>query len=153
MITEKMKNELLCEHLMYEIEMLNFSYHLWCNSQGRQSVINLCIDNMLLHSRNLMEFFYYSRNKKQQYARAVDYINNFANKIPAKYNKIKKDIQRRANPEVMHLGYKRISGTPPEKAWDIVSNYEAWKEIFEIFIFNLSDKYKKILQPKNDENE
>ena len=66
-----------------------------------------CLENFLLHSRNIIEFLYFKPDKN--YARAIYYLGNDVwatsfSSIPPKIN----DIIGRANREVTHLTFDRF---------------------------------------------
>lgn len=113
--------DFLAEHFMYEIEGLVYSVKMLAQygKSNDQPGINMCLDNFVAHGRNLLEFYYYPRSDKNDYARAVHYVDSktWEQARPPKTDLIR-ELERRASNEMVHLTFKRISGNPPEKKWD-----------------------------------
>jgi hypothetical protein len=100
--------------LLYSVKMLNQS-----GRNNDQSGINMALDNFVAHGRNLLEFFYYPKSNSYDYARATHFVDE-ANweKVRPQKTELIKELERRASNEMVHLSFKRISGTPPEKTWN-----------------------------------
>lgn len=136
----------LDEHFSYEVDMIFFSLKK-CIELGKTTENipnkNMAIENFLLHARNLLEFFYQPHNKNEKCSYAGHFFNNeddWGKICPNKTETIKQ-LEKRVHNEVTHLGYDRISGTPPEKSWDNQQLLKDFMAIIKIFIENTNDKY------------
>ncbi|MBE3128417.1 MAG: hypothetical protein IMZ60_01930, partial [Actinobacteria bacterium] len=67
----------LHEHIVYEIDMLYYSYSELINySKIREQLnINVFLEDFSLHARNLYEFFYNKGKKYKTDSRAYDFFN------------------------------------------------------------------------------
>lgn len=132
----------LGEHFCYEVEMLIFSIQRLSEANQRKEVgdINMSLETFLLHSRNLIEFFYFPPSK--EYARAVDFISlkTWDKVRPPKNEKIETFLAR-ANHEVSHLTYKRLYGDTNEKKWNWGEYFLVLFNITKVFLDNLPLKY------------
>lgn len=135
----------LKEHFFYEVEMLIYSAQklFEANQKNDTPGINMGLETFLLHSRNLIEFFYFDKNKNKEYARAVDFIN------PKKWNLVRPQrdesinkFLERANYEVSHLTYKRLYGETDDKKWIWGEYLLKLLGITRAFLDNLSPEYR-----------
>jgi hypothetical protein len=132
----------LNEHFCYEVEMLYFTavsikYYIIAGSQRE---LNMSLECFLSHGRNLLEFFYYK--PADNYARATHFIESdkWQQVKPEKTKNIT-ELERRASPEVAHLTFDRISGTPPEKLWDCSNCFYDLLEVTKKFINLLPNQF------------
>ncbi len=167
-LTDEDKKVYLDEHFCYEVEMLLYSFEQLtkctnivkdCNltsthistpnvgqfwEQSRDGNFgNMALETFLLHARNLREFFYRDDKGGHDDARAFEV---FKDKDP--WRKIRpnetdsiKEVKKRANKELAHLTYKRISGTPPEKGWEYGKILSDLLGVIEVFLGKLPEKY------------
>ena len=146
MPTQKEKKTFLNEHFLYEIQMMKnvvyYFHDLKKQDQLTHFHMNLIIDDFMLHARNLYEFFFHDKDQ-EDHARAQHFMKEgiqWKDIKPEKTSWIKK-LEVRANLEVSHLTYRRISGTPPEKAWDFMTMYIEFHDITHKFLLNVSEEY------------
>jgi hypothetical protein len=105
------------EHLMHELSMLwELAEILPQRTKGTAEYVAL-LESFAIHLRNLIEFFCFV--SEGDYVRAQEFFDDpSAWPARSKLTPNLKDALRRANEEVSHLTTGRISGSPPEKAWD-----------------------------------
>jgi len=105
------------EHLMHELSMLwELAEILPQRKQGTAEYVAL-LESFAIHLRNLIEFFCFV--SEGDYVRAQDFFDDpSAWPARSKLTPYLKDALKRASEEVSHLTTGRISGSPPEKAWD-----------------------------------
>lgn len=166
--TDEDKKEYLEEHLVYEVEMLLYSFgqltkctniveecsltstqistpnvtQFWGQSRDK-NFGNMALETFLLHARNLREFFYKDDKGRPDDARAFEL---FMDKDP--WKKLRpnetdsiKEVKNRADKELAHLTYKRISGTPPEKKWDCGKILFDLLGVVKVFLDKLPEQY------------
>ncbi|MDO8508186.1 MAG: hypothetical protein Q7S27_00715 [Nanoarchaeota archaeon] len=143
-ITSKEKNDLIREHFYYEVFMLiNLRNYLIDYFSGRNSLFtihqNVLINSILLHSRNLLEFFYYPIDKNNNYARARDFMIDWEKKIPNKTKAII-ELEKRTSNECTHLTYNRLVGLEHKK-WDLISMTNDLIKLIKLFLDNLPQTY------------
>ncbi len=119
MPSQKQKS-LALEHICYEIRRLLTWYALRIPAGNLpQSVINDRIELILIHVRNLLDFFEVSRATKAirpSLARPDDIVSeDFA--FPAQKIPIDPKVKGRIDKEVAHLTYTRCGLSPEEKQW------------------------------------
>ncbi|MBU4266496.1 MAG: hypothetical protein KKE96_04640 [Candidatus Altiarchaeota archaeon] len=148
------KRELLNEHFFYEFMMMRgilICYNSLKNialTYSKNLVFplgnNICVEETLLHARNLLEFFYYD-DISQDKASASEFM-----KKGVGWDRIRPDktklaginiVQKRVDCELAHLTYRRIAGTPPEKSFNFMQIYKDFKEVVDIFLANIDPKY------------
>lgn len=141
--TEKQKKEMIQEHFFYEvinllnIEILNRVN--WLDETSKQISINISVDNILLHSRNLFEFFYDEKAKKTNFAYANQFISNWKELKPNKTEQIKQ-MQKRVNNECSHLTYNRFISIE-HKSWNLYQLKMDFLKVTKIFLDNLSPEF------------
>ena len=134
------------EHFYYEVSMLIFAvrrlFEITRNGRRDQNSINMALETLLLHARNLREFFYAEMRQKDD-ARPENFagdIDKWKRERPEETDLIK-EVRERANKELAHLTYKRYYGTPPQKQW----NYEAvqtdFLKVVKVFLENVPQRY------------
>jgi hypothetical protein len=108
-----------------------------------QNFSNMAQETFLLHARNLREFFYRDDKQRLDDARAFEFFidkDSWRKLRPNETDSIK-EVKNRADKELAHLTYKRISGTPPEKLWDYRKIFFDFIEVIEVFLKQLPEKY------------
>ncbi len=114
------------DQFSYEVTQLIYGGQFYCSvlkhkdrfQNNTQFTIfkNIAIEHILLHSRNLLEFFYY-RGEEAKYARAYEYVKGWS---AGDKSAIIKELERRVNEEISHLSWKRLGVKPEEKSWDLI---------------------------------
>ena len=165
--SEKDKREYFEEHFLYEVSLFIYSFEQlamcpnivkeinqtstqvstpWVSQFGSQfrdgNSRNMALETFLLHARNLREFFYSDR-KRDDDARAFHFFpdKNSWEKLRPKETDSIRDIKNRANKEIAHLTYKRISGTPPDKNWDCGKILTDLLAVTKFFLDKLPKEY------------
>jgi len=147
--TEEEKAIFLNEHVSYEImELLNCCL-FWGSSQRHSNTINsrgqgqvflnIAIDHLLLHARNLLEFFCYKKAEDTAYASAESHIPEWTKPTlsPAMLG-----VQRRVNVEITHLVWKRLEiKTIEDKLWNPLDIADGFLVIINKFVSDLDKKY------------
>jgi hypothetical protein len=62
------KDQIITEHLPYEIDMLRYAYNRLQTPLQGQAEINVFIECFCVHARTLLDFFWDKKPKKQNYA-------------------------------------------------------------------------------------
>ena len=151
-LTDEQKKEFLREHFRYEVNMLRHSVYKLAQLGVRVGPdMNMAMETFTFHARNLIEFFY--GDKQPQYpcdARAYHFFEDkkvWEAARPQKTSNMDK-LMIRSGREMAHLTYLRISGTPPEKSWNVGQlNYEILEAV-KSFVGNLPNIY---LSPEIEE--
>lgn len=142
-LDDEEKKRYLREHFYYEVKMLDFAAaklaefaptDIWNR--------NMALETFLLHARNLKEFFYYKPCKP--YLRAYDFVENeteWDRDKPAEKTHWIKEVEGRADKELVHLTHGRIYGTPPEKKWDYGTIQRDFLKVVKHFLDHLPEKY------------
>ncbi len=144
-MSEEDLKKFINEHFVYEVDMLYYAATklLDLNKSASSSIneINLTLEAVVIHGRNLVEFFYYDNDDKN-YARAFHFINKseWSKQRPAITNPIS-ELRNRSSVEMAHLTYNRIEGTPPEKNWDWVPIVRDLLIASNIFLYLLPNMY------------
>jgi len=135
------------EHFYYEVSMLIFAVHrlFEITHSGRrdQSSINMALETLLLHARNLREFFY-AKPRRRDDARPEDFvgdIDKWKRERPEETDLIK-EVRERANKELAHLTYKRHYGIPPKKQWNYGAAQTDFLKVVKVFLENVPQRYR-----------
>jgi hypothetical protein len=118
------------EHLFYEVQM--FVSALAIQPGSDQFVMNLKVEDAVLHLRNLIEFFYPS-NPRPDDILAAHYVAGWDAKRPTITPLLEK-ARGRAGKELHHLTAQRIAGKTPEKAWDFGAIRNEMKAVVAAFL-------------------
>jgi hypothetical protein len=103
--TSEQQNDLLSEHLPYEVQMLNFAYNSLCAGPPSQAHINVLLEAFCLHARNLIDFFTEQSLTPKNYAGAKHYVSAY---LAFGGMAIKRDrLYAKINEQIAHLTYKR----------------------------------------------
>lgn len=143
----------LDEHFTYEVEMLYHAIVKWkkYHQPFDQNEINMSLECLFFHGRNLLEFFYYKPVKG--YSRATHFVdeNKWKQTCPSKTKNIL-ELERRTSNEVVHLTYNRIAGSPPEKQWDPIGCFKDLIAITKNFLNLLPNELQgeRIISLKNN---
>ena len=112
---DQKKREMLCEHLPYELEMLDSAY-CFLHSEADQAERdksprkkNAAIEVFWLHARNLDEFVRYSSGTAT--AAAADFTSG--DTFP--YEMETRDLVDKMNDQICHLKYGRVAGDHQDK--------------------------------------
>jgi hypothetical protein len=136
----------LNEHFVYEANALYYAavklHKLDKSTNKNNDEINMALESLILHGRNLFEFLYYDSNKSN-YMRANHYISNETWKTirPIK-TALLSDFEERASKEMAHLTYDRIADDSKEKIWACSALFGELLSVIKIFLNNLPDEYK-----------
>ena len=140
------KKELLKEHFLYEITMIEMivKHHMDIRNSHieDQFAKNIIVEIVTLHGRNLLEFFYHNKNK-QDYAHAFHFMKKdvvWKDIRPEKTESIR-ILEKRVNLEITHLTYKRIAGLPEHKKWVLKILYDDLMKVVCIFVNNVAEEY------------
>ncbi|MEK6932175.1 MAG: hypothetical protein AABW56_00060 [Nanoarchaeota archaeon] len=144
MLNQKDKLDMIREHFYYEVFMLiGIRNYLVDYFTGRNQLFvihqNIIINSILLHSRNLLEFFYYPKDKNNNYARAKDFVSNW-DKVVIKKIASLIELEKRTSNECLHLTYNRIAGVEHRK-WDLISTSNDLLILVKLFLDNLPKEY------------
>ena len=116
------------EHVYYEISMLYFvTQNLAKNPviYSHQYFLNLMIESMGIHIRNLLNFFYAPISKRyRDDILAEDFVSNLKH-YKKNRTKLKKlgYIKKRVSKQLVHLTYHRNKYNKKTKSWNFNSIY------------------------------
>jgi hypothetical protein len=102
------------EHLMHELSMF-WELADTLPQKKASTETSALVESFGVHLRNLIDFFY--REGRGDDVTAQDFLDTITTWKPGEPAPLTKAHQR-ANKELNHLTQARISGSPPEKAWD-----------------------------------
>ncbi len=103
------------EHLMHELSMLWETTEILRERKEGTAEYVAILESFAIHLRNLIDFFYRPGLDDDVVAR--NFLDLAVNWTPIEPPSLTK-AHKRANKELSHLTRSRISGNPPEKAWD-----------------------------------
>jgi len=134
------------EHVGYEIDMffgmveaLTQSSLIGASSAAVAARLkNAVIEAFVIHLRNLIDFLYLERPQPTDVVGA-DFCETgiWEAQRPAITSTLVA-ARVRANKEIAHLTSQRISGTPPEKAWEPASLAAEMKPLLQLFVTKAS---------------
>ena len=102
------------EHLLHELSML-WELAEDLPQKKASTETSALVESFGIHLRNLIDFFY--REGRRDDVTAQDFLDATTTWRPKEPLSLTK-AHERANKELSHLTQARISGNPPEKAWD-----------------------------------
>jgi hypothetical protein len=129
------KKKFLNEHFAYEVQMIIAAHQIHNAGatlfQANQIEIvkyiwykNIGIEGVLMHVRNLIEFYFDPVDNSGKYAKALDYLPDVWATQLEEYKKnnpnvmeVVNNIRDRTNDEIVHLGWERLNKTPLNKGW------------------------------------
>ena len=130
--------------------ILSFQSKLNINYDKTSFLNNLLIENFLLHSRGLMEFYFFDIKKfKDDDVLASDLIANWKKLRPYEYKDVEY-IKKRIDKELAHLTWSRKDPNDITRNWDLNEIFNILSHTTKIFINNLSKNLinKKITELK-----
>lgn len=140
------------EHLLHELSML---WELAATLPQRKpsTETSAFVESFGVHLRNLIDFFY--REGHGDDVTAQDFLDPATTWKPSEPASLTKAHQR-ANKELNHLTQARISGSPPEKAWDTAALRKDIETVAKDFAGKASEKklhpkVREFLQLRSDE--
>jgi hypothetical protein len=139
------KKEMLCEHLPYELDMLDAAYRFLHSAEDRAEreqsryKTNSAIEVFWLHARNLDEFVRY--NSGTAIAAAEDFTSGWF-----RHEMETRDLVEKMNDQICHLKYGRVAGDQLDKlrAHDRDRAKAAIDRAIEKFQKNLTPEAKKL---------
>jgi hypothetical protein len=143
-MTDKQLIDYSGQHLMHELSMLWELAEILPGKEGSTET-SAFVESFGIHLRNLIDFFYHRGNRDDVTAwDFIDATNTWKPKTPDTLNK----AHRRVNKELSHLTQARISGSPPEKAWDTAALLKEIDAVAKKFAAKASQKklHPKVLE-------
>jgi len=136
------------EHVLYEFDMFLWSVEM-CSRPGPMigassaenltRLTNILVESSVIHLRNLIDFFYLEKPQPSDIV-AADFFSP-----PADWRSIRPEISSsldkarvRANKEIAHLTTDRLTGSPPEKRWDVSGIASEIRPIMRMFVKHAS---------------
>jgi hypothetical protein len=101
------KNDIISEHLPYEIHMLRHAYDKLQSSSHGQATDNGLIECFCLHARNLLDFF--RDQKHSNYAVAREFTTASYNPFDGTNPKSSGGLYGKLNDQITHLSYRRTN--------------------------------------------
>jgi hypothetical protein len=114
------------EHVVYEFDMFLWLAHV-CGSGAKLGAHstedavrlgNALIESFVAHLRNVINFLYPESLEGTDVVAADFFAPGVWKRLRPKISGTLKTARVRANKEMAHLTTARITGSPPEKAWD-----------------------------------
>jgi hypothetical protein len=112
------------EHICYEVGSLLRHFDRWSRKQlATPCDVNDTIELILIHSRNLIDFFEMTRTATASRHRRAQTDGVIADDYRFPYDpfQITDGVKRRIEKEVAHLTYSRCGLSQAEKSWDFPS--------------------------------
>lgn len=117
------------EHVVYEFDMFLWlaqvcgsGARLWAPSPADAARLhNVLIESIVVHLRNVIDFLYLDKPKATDVVAADFFAPGAWEGLRPAISVTLEAARVRANKEVAHLTTDRITGSPPEKAWDFTS--------------------------------
>ncbi len=115
------------EHLAYEFDMFLWLADVCGNplvrlgapsSADGTHLGNALIESFVVHLRNVIDFLYLDRPKPTDVVAGHFFDPNVWHGLRPPISSTLEAARVRANKEIAHLTTDRITGSPPEKAWD-----------------------------------
>lgn len=143
-ITQSNLKEMAYEHISYEIEMLNFSLDKLIKGGLNILERNAFLEDLLLHSRNIIDFLYLDEPNHSDDTLALDFFIDaepyLRQRPPISESLI--NLKKRANKEINHLTYARLEVTSEGKIWQTASLWKEINNVLAIFFNCLSDEQR-----------
>jgi hypothetical protein len=124
-------------HLNYEIDMMTrvFQALITRGPETPQWLTNALLESFVVHFRSLSDVFYPGSNVKVDDVLASDFFDD-----PASWDKLRPTLSEefatargRANKEIAHLTYARLSVLEEAKAWNIAALGEEMERVISTF--------------------
>lgn len=151
--TEKLR-EFSEKHLIYELWMFKKLAGVFIDKRLKiasddpdlkKAVNYAMIESFVIHSRNLMDFFYRDSGDKDDVYASLYFedMSRWAVIRPVDETGLLDKIRKRANKEVTHLTFARLDIKESEKGWDKIAEqyFSLISRTLELFIRNASPKY------------
>ncbi len=114
------------EHVAYEFDMFLWLAHMCGSGAGLGApsaadvtrLNNVLIESFAVHLRNVVDFLYLDSPKPTDVVAADFFDPGVWERLRPVITATLQAARVRANKEVAHLTTQRITGSPPEKAWD-----------------------------------
>jgi len=122
------------EHLDYEIAMFrNTAFVIHHELRNETFLANVFIESFVLHTRNLINFFFGGENGDDviasQFVSPPEQWRNSRGKMP----KILSDVKFRAGKHLAHLTWTRTQIQAKEREWEITEIARAMEEVIDAF--------------------
>lgn len=127
------------EHLFYEVDMffrLGFfrsSTEFQASSDLAIVLNNASLECIVLHLRNLLDFFYTQPRKTDVCATMFYESGKVPSDFPAESDTLR-EAHRRAHKEMSHLTTERLWGGDPRKAWNVSQLTREIRNVIERFL-------------------
>lgn len=129
------------EHLAYTFTLFKGIVEQY--RRERNWVVQMALlETFTVECRNLLEFFYAtapSNPKRFDDAVALDFFEDTKTWESLRESLLTPELEKakqRISKETTHLTYSRLSGTPPEKQWNLEQIYKDMAEVARLFIEN-----------------
>jgi hypothetical protein len=103
--------------------------------------VSSLLESFLLHSRVLLDFFYYQNTREKDDLRAGDFLDHWGTRSRSECQYLHVSYQR-LNKSLAHLTLKRIEYATTGKEWDIHAIYAEIKKVAEEFTAYLPPERK-----------
>ena len=125
-------------HLLYEGEMLEATRRVLASGVTAGSLLNNAVlESFLVHARNLVHFFYPQNPFKTDVLAEHYFESGQWDSIRPEMPEPLEKIRTRANKELAHLTYERLSVMPKEKHWYFDEIHEAIIHLLRVFTDNV----------------
>lgn len=141
---DKQKLEAIAEHISYEIEMFNNAADYVRLGKARNSFENNSyIEAFVVHGRCLTDFLYIDETNNDDVL-AVHFFEDASPFLKSRpeITKLLKSLKARANKEVAHLTYRRLTVTPEIKPWQMEKIQEELDQVLKFFFDLLTAEQK-----------
>jgi len=133
----------ISEHLHYEYSMLKYlTVDLTSGGVRKAHIYNAMLESFITHLRVLHDFFYFDAARRPDDTLATDFFDSPEEWIDIRPDPstVLKEAKERANKEVAHLTYARISQIRGEGVWKYRELEAEVTRIFKVFLRNVPDE-------------
>jgi hypothetical protein len=112
------REEILCVHLPYEIEMLRFAYAMLQQPYHGRVMANSLIECFCIHARNLIDFFYEDKKDGHNTVVARQFVDRASYRnvgVKKKKGEPLYDLYVKLNKQIAHITYDRAGITDADK--------------------------------------
>jgi hypothetical protein len=129
-------------HVRYEWNMFEYCLQTLASGvhqAGDQKLYNSVLTAFTIHTRNLLDFFYPSKNIKADDIVAGDYFDNVADweRLSPEVSETLRDSREQVNKLSAHLTYSRVNWVEQERWWMWVDIYNDLLKVYQAFIANV----------------
>lgn len=130
------------EHIVYEIMMFEGTAHKLMGNVQDQFEKNILLESFAIHSRNLFEFFYTKKKRKDDMVVGDFTIRKHEFILKRTRKRNLENLTKKTNKQVAHLTYSRNNYNVSTKGWDVskINNY--MNKTILAFFDCLEDKQK-----------